>query len=57
MLGAPVVLFEARYEFTDVLPDPGTRDADQCPLDVVPELPRLCLDGAMTVRGRVESKS
>ena len=48
LLSAAIVLVKARYQFADVLFDPGTRHADQRPLDVVPELPRLRLHGAVT---------
>ena len=44
-------------DLTDVLLDPGTRDADQRPLDVIPELPRLCLHGPVTADGSSTSAS
>ena len=45
------MLVKAGYQFTDVLLDPSARHADQRPLDVVHELPRLSQHGAGSVDG------
>src|SRR4030095_11019048 len=55
LLGAAIVFIEARHQLTQVLFDPRTRYADECPLDVVPELQSLLSDCVTTIGGACHS--